>query len=132
MAKKKRELIEAKGDITPMIDCIFLLLIFFMVTTKFKKTEKKLAMNIPRSSSRKSASTQEPIIIELDESGNVTLNGGAVTLEGLAMELEKRLAAREEKDRRVSLDGRRTTYEKVMLVIDICNKRQVKDIIFKL
>ena len=115
-----------------MIDCIFLLLIFFMVTTKFKKTEKKLAMNIPRSSSKKSTSQQEPIIIVLDESGNVTLNEGAVTLEGLAMELEKRLGARPEKERRVSLDGRRTTYEKVMLVIDICNKKKVKDIIFKL
>jgi biopolymer transport protein ExbD len=38
---------EEKMDMTPMIDCVFLLLVFFMCATKFKKLEKKLDAFLP-------------------------------------------------------------------------------------
>jgi biopolymer transport protein ExbD len=38
---------EEKMDMTPMIDCVFLLLIFFMCATKFKRLEKKLDAFLP-------------------------------------------------------------------------------------
>lgn len=133
MAKKEKAKIEeAKGDMTPMIDCIFLLLIFFMVATKFKVTENKLNMNIPRSSRGGAASNLAPIMINVDDSGTVYLNQGAVSLPTLAAELKSLLAGRPEKERRVTLDGRKTSYGNVMKVIDICNKQDVKDITFKL
>ncbi len=39
---------EMKGDMTPMIDVVFQLLIFFMLTIKFKTLEGKLAAYLPK------------------------------------------------------------------------------------
>lgn len=46
MGKKSVDM-EAKMDMTPMIDCTFQLLIFFIVTMKFKTLEKKLFSYLP-------------------------------------------------------------------------------------
>ena len=45
--KKKRELGSAEMDMTPMIDVVFLLLIFFLCM-EFKTLEGKLAANLPK------------------------------------------------------------------------------------
>jgi biopolymer transport protein ExbD len=39
---------EMKGDMTPMIDVVFQLLIFFMLTIKFKTLEGKLSAYLPK------------------------------------------------------------------------------------
>lgn len=53
---------EVKGDMTPMIDIIFLLLIFFILTTKFIPEEKVIASLLPTDKGQSSASApiEEP------------------------------------------------------------------------
>ena len=50
MAKRKNHAEETKAELsmTPMIDVVFLLLIFFMCATKFKTLEGKLVSTLPR------------------------------------------------------------------------------------
>jgi len=48
---------DIKGDMTPMIDIIFLLLIFFILTTKFIPEEKVIASLLPTNKGQSSAST---------------------------------------------------------------------------
>ena len=51
LERKKRKtatIEEVKMDMTPMIDCTFQLLIFFMVSTKFKTLEGLLAAYLPK------------------------------------------------------------------------------------
>mgnify|MGYP003961100613 CR=1 FL=1 len=48
MARLKKEFEEVKPDMTPMIDVTFLLLIFFIVTLKFKTLEGRLDSNLPK------------------------------------------------------------------------------------
>ncbi len=50
MARKRKRQAEdpIKGDMTPMIDIVFQLLIFFMLTIEFKTLEGKLAANLPK------------------------------------------------------------------------------------
>ena len=50
MARKRKRQAEepVKGDMTPMIDIVFQLLIFFMLTIEFKTLEGKLAANLPK------------------------------------------------------------------------------------
>ena len=43
-----QESMEMKGDMTPMIDVVFQLLIFFMLTIKFKLLEGKLSAYLPK------------------------------------------------------------------------------------
>lgn len=46
--RMKKEFEEVKPDMTPMIDVTFLLLIFFIVTLKFKTLEGRLDSNLPK------------------------------------------------------------------------------------
>jgi biopolymer transport protein ExbD len=57
-------------QMTSMIDCVFLLLIFFMVTSSFHRTERELdpAIKVQRSSAR-SASDLAPAMVDVVRSG---------------------------------------------------------------
>jgi biopolymer transport protein ExbD len=61
-------------NITPLIDVVFLLLIFFMVTTTFTR-ETQLQINLPESQSQLTAEEQKPIEILIDRTGTYALNG---------------------------------------------------------
>lgn len=57
-------------SMTSMIDVVFLLLIFFMTTASFVKTERQLDSNIKnQDSSSSSASDMEPAIVDIVNSG---------------------------------------------------------------
>jgi biopolymer transport protein ExbD len=67
MARKKKKFEEITPDMTPMIDVTFLLLIFFIVTLKFKVLEGRLDAALPkdRGSSTSQAEEIEKIDIQL-------------------------------------------------------------------
>ena len=55
---------EALGlDLTPIIDVVFILLIFFIVSSVFKKDELALVLNLPTSSAQEIELKQKEIII---------------------------------------------------------------------
>ncbi len=64
--RKKRELISP--DLTPVIDIVFILLIFFMVTSVFKKEDVVLALNLPDLHAKAVQSDEKSITIELSKS----------------------------------------------------------------
>lgn len=61
-------------NLTPLIDVVFLLLIFFMVTTTFTR-ETQLQINLPDSQSTAVADTNPPIEILIDQNGTYAVNG---------------------------------------------------------
>ncbi|HMP72186.1 MAG TPA: biopolymer transporter ExbD [Kiritimatiellia bacterium] len=75
MKVKQAEPIRMKVDMTPMIDCVFLLLIFFMVTSTLHRQETDISFSLPGV-----ADQSEPVeipdeqIIEIFEDGRVMLN----------------------------------------------------------
>lgn len=65
---------EPKGiDISPLIDMVFILLIFFMVSTTFVK-DMKIDLDRPSAGSAETASTKA-IRVYIDKAGEVFLNG---------------------------------------------------------
>lgn len=79
MKRRSREL--ATPDITPLIDVVFLLLIFFMVSTVFKKDEVALLLNLPKMSHGETKAEQKSkmtIELSVDE---LAVNGKKVTIE---------------------------------------------------
>ena len=64
--KRKRSLEEAEMDITPMIDCTFLLLIFFLVTSKMKP---ELAVDLPKAKHGAVVVEQSSIILTMAQEG---------------------------------------------------------------
>ncbi len=65
---------ELNIDLTPLIDMVFLLLIFFMVTTTFRK-EADVQITLPHASAE-NPSTTEPTVIEIhvDAQGSYFIN----------------------------------------------------------
>ncbi len=64
---------EESLNITPLIDCVFLLLIFFMVTTVFKNPAK-LKTQLPYAVNPTTLDKRQ-LVCELDADGNIALNG---------------------------------------------------------
>ena len=64
-------------DITPLIDVVFLLLIFFMVSTTFKH-ESEINITLPSASNKPVDAKPDAINIGLDLTGNIYINGTAL------------------------------------------------------
>ena len=64
-------------NLTPLLDVVFLLLIFFMVSTTFTR-ETQLSIDLPEATGQPRESVEEQIEILVDESGNYRVNGEAL------------------------------------------------------
>jgi len=70
--RRRRKVEDAMGvDLSPLIDCVFLLLIFFLVTTMMKKLQKEIPITIPDpEATLRSVEKREILIVGLDLEGN--------------------------------------------------------------
>lgn len=65
---------EVNVNLTPLIDVVFLLLIFFMVSTTFTKASQ-LVIDLPEATGEPSESPVDQIEILIDEAGSYRVNG---------------------------------------------------------
>ena len=66
---------KAEVAMTPLIDCVFLLLVFFMVSTTFNKQEADISFALPGTAEQSDAvEIPDEQIIQITENGNVFLN----------------------------------------------------------
>ncbi|MDB3908197.1 biopolymer transporter ExbD [Gammaproteobacteria bacterium] len=73
--RSKRE--ELAINMTPLIDVVFLLLIFFMVTTTFSR-ETRLLVNLPEANAEAAQSNPSQIEILVSRDGSYSINGRAL------------------------------------------------------
>lgn len=90
--KAKRNGIKATIDMTPMLDVVFQLIIFFLVSTTFAVLPG-IKLKLPNSKTSESTSNQG-ITITADNENKLYFNDKAVTME----ELSKELSAFDTKD----------------------------------
>ena len=76
-------------DLTPLVDVVFLLLIFFMVSTVFVDFKRQMDISLPSSKSSLPSETEEPVKVELTVDKNIFLNGKKVTLEEFELALSE-------------------------------------------
>ncbi|MFG0317001.1 MAG: ExbD/TolR family protein [Planctomycetota bacterium JB042] len=111
---------DLSANITPLIDVVFLLLIFFMVATSFLDSEKELNLELPPALSG-DATDQAPdeLIINVLEDGKLVLAGSEVDTDGLRSALER--AARRDPETPVTIRGDgRVKHETIVSVMDAC------------
>ena len=77
----KEETVEV--NLTPLIDVVFLLLIFFMVTTTFDR-HAKLKVSLPESSTEATQQQNDPLVLSIDAKGNYFINDRQVVNTSLA------------------------------------------------
>lgn len=88
--KNKREDEEAVIDMTPMLDIVFIMLIFFIVTTSFVK-EAGIDVQKPKAANA-SKKPSANIFIAIRENGEIWMDKRAVDVERVSANLEKLLA----------------------------------------
>jgi biopolymer transport protein ExbD len=82
--------IPAQINIVPMIDVIFAILTFFIMSTLFLTKTGGLPVNLPSSeTSQPQRSESPPITVTIEKSGQVSLNGNGVVLEALIEQVTK-------------------------------------------
>jgi biopolymer transport protein ExbD len=76
-ASRTRELLV---EITPMIDVVFLLIIFFMTTARFSQ-ETKAELELPREQGEQQETAEEAgLVINIEASGTLIVNGTTITM----------------------------------------------------
>lgn len=73
---------EVSVNLTPLIDVVFLLLIFFMVSTSFTK-ETHLSLDLPEASGEESVVNNEILEIVISSTGNYAVNGRSLVANNL-------------------------------------------------
>jgi len=92
MRRKRRTHDEAEINITPMLDIVFIMLIFFIVTTSFVK-EKGLEVSRPSSSPPQEVKKDKgPIVVRIDANGNITMKGRMLESKAVEANLEREKA----------------------------------------
>mgnify|MGYP000565809794 CR=1 FL=1 len=106
---------DAEVDMTPMLDIIFIMLIFFIVTTSFVK-EQGLLVSKPKNSNPKAPTTPN-IIVNISDTGIVRFNNTQVDIERLAARIESFLSNHDTTSAVVIADPA-TKMDDVVAVID--------------
>ena len=117
---KRQSAEEVSVNLTPLIDVVFLLLIFFMVATTFADPEEQIDLELPVAESGESPiATPDELVIDVTEDGR-TFVAGAELAAGELDELLER-TARAEPDTPVTVRGdRNLDYGRVVEVLDRC------------
>ena len=111
-------------DLTPIIDVVFILLIFFIVTSVFKKEELALMLELPSSNAKSIQVKQEQIFIELSVD-KMAIKGIEVSFSSL----EDNLKSIKNKDEPVIVRiDKKVPYEKVVKVLDLLQKYSLNNL----
>jgi len=115
-------------SLTPLIDIVFLLLIFFLVTSKFDEQERRLPIELPVAASA-TPMTQRPreITVDVDRQGNFFVNGNPVPAEELEPILRRAVASNPTNQQVVIRADAEVPFQPVVTVMDGCNRAGIAE-----
>jgi len=117
-------------NLVPMIDVLFLLLAFFIISWQFSQSETELNVSVPTAEEGADSEQQRgEIIINILADLSIRVEGRTVTLP----ELQEKLTslAKDYKNQPVRLRGDATVpYQRMVDVIDTCQKAGIWNISF--
>jgi len=121
--KRHTELEKGRLDIVPLIDVVFLLLIFFMLTSSFI-FQPGIKVNLPKAITSEVVHKKSLILLFTKED-SIYLNERSVTMD----ELATRLAIAAKEDRPVLIKADRTSsLGKIVEVWDLCREEGISQI----
>jgi biopolymer transport protein ExbD len=111
-------------DMTPLVDVVFLLLIFFLVSTAFKKEELALLLNLPVSEAQAQQIQREEVNIELSET-KLALKGKELSFEELDAALSEVTDKKSPVNVRIDKEVR---YERIVRLFDLLKKYELNNL----
>jgi len=125
-SQPKREEISLGVSIAPLIDIVFLLLIFFMLTSHFDIISG-ITIALPNISERGSDQSADSMTVSLDKTGNCYLQKKKVTLKDLFLKLKE--LTKEKKINLILNADRDVTHGHVVRIMDLAKKAGINSIV---
>jgi biopolymer transport protein ExbD len=111
-------------DLTPLIDMVFLLLVFFLVTSTFKKDELALLLKLPKTEQGAGSEKKfDQMTIELTNE-DLAVNGKKTSMEELPSTLQ---AAKKDALINLRVDGD-VKYQRLVKVLDLLQLNKLENI----
>jgi len=115
-------------SMTPLIDVVFLLLIFFLVATRFAEEERELDLLLPDASAAEPLTSKpRELFINIDEEGQYYVSGQILEIEELHPILEAAYVNNPGRASVVIRADRRVRLDPVVAAIDACKRAKIRD-----
>jgi biopolymer transport protein ExbD len=113
-------------NLTPLIDIVFLLLIFFLVATRFAQEDRELPVQLP-SAANALPMTLEPneLIVNVDQSGTYIVQGTAMDLAGVERVVRQAVADNPIQQVVVIRGDKNVPLQAAVTLMDLCAKLKV-------
>lgn len=128
MPLKTLEMEEPGLNLTPMIDIVLLLVIFFMVGTQFTEDESQYEIALPTvSDARPLTALPDEIVVNVTKDGALYLAGEQRTV--LEVEQELKAAKKRYANQSVIIRGDGSgPYQNVMTILNLCKRAQITNV----
>jgi biopolymer transport protein ExbD len=117
-------------QIAPMIDVVFLLLIFFVTSQIYAQWEAEIGIHLPTAkTAEEKPRLQGEIIINVSRDGTIVVSGQTLDDDRLGVVLKRLVSVYPGQPVLIRAD-RKTAYEQVVRVLDICRRCDVWNVSF--
>jgi biopolymer transport protein ExbD len=115
-------------QMAPLIDCVFLLISFFLVATTLKKLEKELPLQLPEAAAAVAKQVEDKMtVVSIDRDGNLYLGSEPVGQGYLGRRLHE--VAGQDPQQRIRIDADRDApMWAAVEVLDMCNFENLKNV----
>ncbi len=111
-------------DLTPIIDVVFILLIFFIVTSVFKQEQLALILDLLEANAKELSIDEEQVFIELNKN-KIAIKGIEVNF--ISLEENLKQIKNNKKPIIVKID-KKVEYERVIKVLDLLQKYNLNNL----
>jgi biopolymer transport protein ExbD len=119
---------EPAMNLTPMVDVVFNLLVFFMLATTFAERERMLDLELPfASASNTRAPEPKELVVNVSREGGVWIDGRSLEGDDLVQVLSE-AAARDARTMVTIRGDRRGYYNEIVHVLDACMQAGLENV----
>jgi biopolymer transport protein ExbD len=130
MKFRNHKMAPAELQLAPMLDVVFQLLIFFIVTFEFHRSEMDLKVSVPKAQEGADAKrARGEIIVNVRANGDVVVEGQTMSQDQLRTKLTAIAKLHENQPIRLRGDNE-ASYQTMVTVIDTCQKAGIWNISF--
>ncbi|MCY2964281.1 MAG: biopolymer transporter ExbD [Planctomycetota bacterium] len=127
MPLKIQPLEEPQMNLTPMIDVVFNLLIFFMVGTRFADLERQFDVQLPQvSAAQPLTGLPDEIIVNVFADGHIIVNREELSREALLTLLAEARGRYSDQSVLVRGDGQ-ANFQQIAEILAICHQAEIKN-----
>ncbi|MFM8291944.1 MAG: ExbD/TolR family protein [Planctomycetia bacterium] len=115
-------------ELTPMIDVVFLLMIFFLVASKLDEADRSIDVVLPQAAAAKPLTTKpREFVINIDRDGNYFAGARPVRLEDLRQLLRQATADNPQRQTVIVRADENTAHKFVVGAMDACVQAGIED-----